>query len=193
MTPIALMRHYPTAWNAEQRLQGRTDIPLTEEARETLAGLALPPPWDRARIITSPLGRAAETARLLADGRKVAEDHRLVEMSWGDWEGVRAKDLLADPDSGFRPTHEWDEDTRAPGGESRREAWRRLHPALALIAFDPEPALIVTHKALMRLMLGTAHGWQGVPEIKRGRVYPMRLAPCGRPCNPEEPVRLVAR
>ena len=193
MTQIALIRHYPTPWNLEQRLQGQVDIPLTDEARETLAGLKMPPPWDAARMVASTLSRARETADLLADGRPVDHDARLIEMSWGDWEGKHAKDLLADPDSGFTPTHEWDIDTKAPGGESRREAWNRTRPALADIAADPRPAVIVTHKALMRIILGTACDWQGMPEIKRGRLYPLTLRPSGLPRDLQDPVRLVPR
>ena len=193
MPQIALIRHFPTAWNAEQRLQGRTDIPLTDAAAAELAGLALPPPWDRARLIASPLTRAAATAEILAQGRPVTHDDRLVEISWGVWEGRQAKDLLADPLSGFRPTHEWDADTCAPGGESQRQAWTRVRPALQEIAQDPAPAVLVIHKALMRLILGTACNWQGMPEIKRRRLYPLILRSTGLPRQPGQPVRLIAR
>ncbi|MEM7191034.1 MAG: histidine phosphatase family protein, partial [Pseudomonadota bacterium] len=191
MTAIALMRHYPTSWNAEARLQGQADIPLTDTARETLRGLTMPDPWRTARLICSPLSRAAETADLLADGRAPTHDARLMELSWGEWEGQRAEDLLADPASGFRPTHEWDADTAAPGGESASQAWERTRPALADVTADPSPAVIVTHKALMRLILTRA----GVeePEIKRGRLYPLTLGKTGLPSNPGPAVRLEQR
>lgn len=192
MTRVALLRHYPTAWNAEQRLQGRSDIPITDAARAALRGLALPAPWDTARIISSPLSRARETAEILR-GAPVATDHRLVELSWGVWEGHLAKDLLADPEIDFRPTHEWGWTTRAPEGESAEEAWARVKPALADLATDPAPALLVMHKALMRLILGVACAWQGRPEIKRGRLYPLSLRASGQPGALEEPVRLVPR
>lgn len=193
MTRVALIRHFPTAWNAGRRLQGRTDIPLSEAARETLATLRLPAPWDQARIISSPLRRAAETATILADGRAFEIDPRLVELSWGDWEGRTALDLLADKKAEFSPTHEWGPDTKAPGGESGREAWERVRPALAEIASDPDPAVIVTHKALMRLILGRACNWQGMPEIKRARLYPVSLRSSGLPRDNEEPIRLEIR
>ncbi|MEM7059040.1 MAG: histidine phosphatase family protein [Pseudomonadota bacterium] len=193
MTQIALIRHYPTAWNKEARLQGQTDIPLTDAARETLTGLKMPVPWGQARLIASSLSRAVETARILADGRPIVEDRRLMELSWGDWEGHQAKDLLADAASGFRPTHEWDADTKAPGGESRNEAWARTQPALADIAERSKPAVLVTHKALMRIILGVACNWQGVPEIKRGRLYPLTLRTSGLPRDVQDPVRLVTR
>ncbi|MFK7945895.1 MAG: histidine phosphatase family protein [Paracoccaceae bacterium] len=193
MTKVALMRHYPTAWNGEQRLQGQTDIPLTEEAQATLATLRLPAPWDSARIVSSPLSRAYLTATLLAEGRSVTTDARLVELSWGVWEGRTAKDLLADPLADFQPTHEWGPDTKAPGGESANEAWERLRPALADIAASLEPVLIVAHKALMRLILGHACNWQGLPEIKRGRLYPLTLRKSGLPRDTEVPLRLEPR
>ncbi len=45
MTRIALMRHFPTGWNQANRVQGHTDIPLTDAARKTLHNLAIPEPW----------------------------------------------------------------------------------------------------------------------------------------------------
>ena len=190
MTRLALLRHYPTTWNREQRLQGQTDVPLTREARETLAKLALPAPWDTAALVASPLSRAVETARILAQGRPVRTDPRLVEISWGDWEGQNADVLAADPKAGFRPTHLWDDEDRAPGGESLTEAWARTQTALVDIAAGPD-AVLVAHKALMRLILRKA----GVaePEIKRGRLYGLTLSANGDPSAPEAPVRLVPR
>lgn len=193
MTRVALIRHYPTEWNREARLQGQADIPLTGDACATLATLKMPRPWDTARLFSSPLVRARHTAYLLSEGRNIHQDARLIEMSWGEWEGALAKDLLMNPSSGFRPTHEWDLDTKAPGGESMQDAWERARPALADIAVDPAPAVIVTHKALMRVILGHACNWRSMPEIKRGRLYPVTLRPSGLPRDPGEAVRLEAR
>ena len=188
MTPIALMRHYPTDWNTNGRLQGRSDIPLTDQARADLRARHMPSPWREARVVASPLVRARETAELLAEGRPVLIEPRLVELSWGDWEGRLAADLLDNDTSGFRPTHLWTMDERAPGGESQQEAWNRVAPALADLATGPA-VVVVTHKALMRLILRSA----GVvePEIKRGRLYPIVLGADGSPRDPGPPVRLV--
>jgi len=195
MTRIALMRHFPTSWNREHRLQGQVDIPLTDEARETLHGLAIPPPWEGARIIASPLVRAAETARILACGRAVEYDPCLVELSWGDWEGRHGADLLADPDADYVDIEHWGWCRRPPGGESPWDVWQRVRPALAEIAADPAPAVLVTHRALMRVVLARAWGWNfSSPEpfeIKRARLYPLTLLADGTPAAPEEPVRLV--
>ena len=73
------------------------------------------------------------------------------------------------------------------------EAWARVRPALAEVANNPTPAVLVMHKALMRVVLGFACDWQTTPEIKRGRLYPLRLTTSGLPRAPEDPVRLIPR
>ena len=194
MTRIALLRHFPTSWNREHRFQGQADIPLTDESRQQLHGLAIPAPWDTARIIASPLSRAGETARILARGRAVAHDPRLVEISFGEWEGRHGVDLLADPDSGYVNVENWGWHRRPPGGESPWDVWERVQPALAGIAADPAPALLVVHRALMRVILARAWDWNyDRPEpfkIKRERIYPLTLLPDGTPTAAEEPARL---
>jgi broad specificity phosphatase PhoE len=191
MTRVALMRHFPTAWNAERRLQGGADVPLSPESRVLLAGLRLPAPWDGARLVASALSRAAETAGLLADGRAVAVDPRLNELGFGLWEGRRTAELSANPATTFRPSSEWGPHERAPGGESLTELWARLAGALAALAAEPGPAVVVAHKAAMRVILRRA----GVaePEIRRGRLYPITIDAEGRPSEPGPPVRLVPR
>jgi len=195
MTRIALLRHFPTSWNREHRLQGQVDIPLTMDARTRLRGLAIPPPWDTARLISSPLSRADETARLLARGRPVIHDPRLVELSWGDWEGRHGAELLADPASGYVDIEHWGWHRRPPGGESPWDVWQRVRPALAEIAADPAPALLIVHRALMRVILARGWDWNyDSPEpfrIKRGHLYPLTLDPDGAPTAPEPSERLV--
>ena len=194
MTRIALLRHFPTSWNSEHRFQGQTDIPLTDESRQQLSELAIPPPWNTARIIASPLSRADETARILASGRPVAHDLRLVEISFGEWEGLHGADLLTDPESGYVNVEDWGWPRRPPGGESPWDVWERVRPALAEIAAEANPTLLIVHRALMRVILARAWDWHyDSPEpfrIKRGRIYPLTLLPDGTPSAPEDPDRL---
>lgn len=192
MTEIALLRHFPTDWNGEGRLQGKVDRPLTAEARAALAGLALPPPWDSRALLASPLGRALDTAEALARGRPVPTDPRLVEIAWGDWEGCRSVDLLADPASGFVPTGELGWEERPPGGESMSDGWARLRPLLAEIAEAGRPTLLVTHKGVMRIIFRIAAG-VAAPEVKRARLYPLRLRPDGLPTLDGPALRLIPR
>lgn len=197
MTRIAIMRHFPTAWNQDHRLQGQTDIPLTGEARAELRRLALPAPWNGARIIASPLARARETAEILARGRAVVLDARLKEIAYGEWEGQRGADLLADPSSGYMHVEDGGWHRQAPGGESHWQVWLRVKPLLAEIAAENEPVLLVVHRSLMRTIF--AHAWKwgfDTPEpfkIKRARIYPMTLDSNGIPTEPEEPVTLIPR
>lgn len=193
MPVIALLRHFPTDWNGEARLQGRADRPLTPEGRARLASLRLPAAWNRAEIVASPLSRARETAEALSGGRAVRIDPALVEQDWGAWEGRRSADLLAEPDSGFVPTHRLGWHDRPPGGETRAEVWERVRPALA--ALD-RPAVVVTHKGVMRVILrlaGAPLDAEGTPEIKRARLYPVEIGPDGTPAAPGPAIRLEPR
>jgi probable phosphoglycerate mutase len=194
MIRLALLRHFPTAWNREGRLQGRTDLPLDPEARAALAGLALPAAWAGADLVASPLSRAAETAAILA-GRAPRTDPALIEMHWGAWEGARGADLRADPASGWRDLEHWGWDWRPPGGESPAEVRARLLPFLAGLRHD---TVAVTHIGVIRTVLAMAHGWNfnGPPpfRVKRGRLFAVAFAP-GDPSAmmPEATVeRLVA-
>lgn len=193
---IGLIRHFETDWNALRRLQGRTDRPLTASSRARLAALALPAPWSDARLVSTPLARAHETARLLT-GREPEIEPGLVELSWGDWEGRRGEDLLADPASGYAHVESWGWEMTPPGGESPADAWARIAPALAGLARDGRRALLVLHRGVMRVILAKACGWNfDSPEpfrIKRERIYPMTLDAKGRLVAHGPEARLVER
>lgn len=87
---LYIVRHGQTDWNKAVRLQGRSDIPLNEYGRElarkTGEGLK-DVSFDLA--FTSPLSRARETAELILKGKDVEliEDERIVEISFGKYEG----------------------------------------------------------------------------------------------------------
>jgi len=100
---IYLARHGQTVFNAEGRMQGHLDSSLTAlgqaQARamgDLLAGLIeTPAGW---RLISSPLGRAQATARTIAArvGLTPEIDHRLIEVSFGEWDGRLRADLRAE-------------------------------------------------------------------------------------------------
>jgi len=190
MTRLALLRHGHTAWNRAGRIQGRSDIPLDEEARAQLSDLRLPPPWDAADLWSSPLSRATETAQLVT-GRVPRTDPALTEMDWGDWEGKRGRDLITDPDSDYRHIEDWGWDYRPPGGEGPAELWARLEPWLAALQTD---AVAVCHIGIMRVILARAWGWDFAGpapfRIKRNRLYVVDL---DRMQPEPEPVRLPPR
>ncbi len=92
MTEICLIRHGETNWNAESRMQGRTDIPLNETGRLQAAATAeflSGEPWDY--IYSSPLIRARETAGRIAEAvglREISTEFDLIECNFGIAEGM---------------------------------------------------------------------------------------------------------
>ena len=192
MIRLGLLRHGHTDWNRAGRIQGRSDIPLDDEAREGLAALCLPAPWDMAEIWSSPLARADETARLVS-GRAPRHAPELIEMNWGEWEGQHGTDLLARPGSGYRHIEDWGWDFRPPGGESPAELRTRLAPWLSELTRD---AVAVCHIGIMRILMAQATGWNfdgPAPfQIKRNRLFVLEISDAGLSAWPE-PVRLIPR
>lgn len=86
MLQVYLVRHGETQWNAERRIQGQSDSPLTEKGVQQAWQVA-----ERARtlgithVITSDLGRTQQTARIIADacGCDVMLEPRLRELDMG--------------------------------------------------------------------------------------------------------------
>lgn len=190
MPKLALLRHGHTEWNRAGRIQGRSDIPLDDEARTTLTQYRLPAEWQNATLYSSPLARAVETAQIVS-GRDPEPVAALTEMDWGDWEGQRGADLLAQPESGFRHIEDWGWNYHAPGGESPARLRDRLHPWLNGLNRD---TLAVCHIGVMRVLLAQAWGWEfsgPAPfRIKRNRLYVLSLPDL----TPEpEPIRLIAK
>jgi len=158
MVRLAVVRHAPTEWNAIGRVQGRTDVPLSEAGRVTAAGWSLPPDLAEFHAISSPLTRTVETASLLL-GRKTATDERLIEMDWAIWEGRELPDLRAELGDLMVAWEAKGLDFRAPGGESPRDVQARLEPLLAEIAKAARPTVAVTHKGVIRSLYALATGW----------------------------------
>ncbi len=88
---LYIIRHGRTDWNTLHRLQGQTDIPLNQEGRKMAADAR-----EACRDIhfdlcySSLLSRAHQTAEILLEGRDVPIiiDRRLIEMSFGEYEGL---------------------------------------------------------------------------------------------------------
>ena len=133
MLRLVALRHAPTAWNAERRLQGRTDVPLSAEGEAAAKAWRLDPAWREYPVIASPLMRAATTARLLFPERTIATDARLLEMSFGDWEGKSLAELRGAPGSDAESRERMGLDFQPPGGESPRQVQARIAPLLAAI------------------------------------------------------------
>lgn len=183
MTRLALLRHGPTSWTREHRLQGRADIPLDDGGRDEVRRWHLPPDVAGFHWLASPLRRASETAALL--GVDAIVEPRLIEMSWGEWEGRRVADLGAEHGAAFAAWEARGLDLEPPGGESPRAVQRRLMPLLQEIAAADCPVAAVTHKGVIRAVLALATGWDmtATEPAKLGwnALHLFRLAPDGMP------------
>ncbi len=189
MIELALLRHAETVWSGEGRIQGSTDVPLSEAGCRALTGRALPAPCRGMRAVSSPLRRCRETAaRLgLAD---IALEPRIVEMHWGAWEGRTLAELRAELGETMRENEARGLDFTPDGGESPRQVLARVRGWLAEIAAQGEPTLAVTHKGVIRVIMAQAYGWNmlGRAPIKLdwNAVHLFRLDRQGAP----SPVRM---
>ena len=189
MVLVALRRHGDTAWTAERRIQGRRDVPLSDSGRAALAAQALPPLCRGMRVVTSPLARCIETARLLG-APEAPSDPRLMEMHWGDWEGRVLSELREELGAAMRENEARGWEFRPANGETPREVWSRVRGWLAEVA---EPTLAITHRGVIRAVLASATGWdmRGAPPAKLDwrAVHVFSLAPDGAPAVHELNVR----
>ena len=157
-TPVLLVRHGRTEWNEQGRIQGHTDIPLSEEGRARLRESRIPTAFAGFRWHSSPLVRAVESARLLG-ASLTAVDARLMEMHWGEWEGETRASLRARLGERMRRLEDRGIDFRPPGGESPRELTRRLEGWLRDVSAGGQGIVAVTHKGILRAALALATGW----------------------------------
>ena len=163
-TRLYLVRHGATASTEENKFSGSEDVALSDEGRHQAACLATRLAADDVgAVYCSPLGRARETAAILARPHRLALQVRdgLREISHGHWEGLARSEV----ESRFAAEYEsWEQDpfTFAPeGGESGLSVLARALPVVrAIVAAHPgENVLVVSHKATIRLVLSSLLGF----------------------------------
>jgi broad specificity phosphatase PhoE len=166
MIPVALIRHGPTSWNEERRLQGRADVPLSPTGEAKVAGWTLPAEFTDYHWVASPLTRAQQTAAAL--GITPVTEHAVVEMDWGDWEGHTMAELTEKYGNEVRRRADMGLDLRPHGGESPRDVRGRVRDWLDLVAETGRPTGAVAHQGIIRAALSLATGWEmvGKPPAK---------------------------
>jgi probable phosphoglycerate mutase len=179
-----LLRHGPTPWTETGRIQGHTDLPLSETGRRRVAGWRMPAELAALPVLCSPLARARQTAEVL--GLEVARiEPRLAERSWGVWEGERLPDLRARYGAAMSALEARGWDLRPPEGETPRELLARVAPLLAELAGAERDLLAVTHRGVIRAVWAHAIGWDmtGKPpdKLRDGCVHGFGLAEDGTP------------
>lgn len=168
--PVYLFRHGETAWNAERRAQGHLDSPLTAAGRAqaramgaTLAEELRQAGYEPSGVIVraSPLGRVRETLAIAAEAAGLAHDeqcfdHRLREMSWGEWDGLNGAEIEAGWPGAMaaRRFNHWH--YQPPRGESYVMAAARAQPALQDIAAlaAERPVAVFAHGGIGRVLRG---------------------------------------
>jgi probable phosphoglycerate mutase len=189
MPVIYYVRHGLTEWNAQQRLQGRRDMPLNADGRaqarhcgRILRELFAREGRDAADFdyVSSPLVRATETMEIVRDTLGLtpagyAVDARLTEINFGDWEGLTYDDVLK-RDAGIIDRREHDKwGFLIPNGESYRQVAARVGEWSDALARD---AVVAAHGGTARALI--AHLRIAEPEaathysIEHGVVYVYR-------------------
>jgi probable phosphoglycerate mutase len=148
VTTLLLVRHGETDWNADGRLQGQTDRPLSDFGRRQAQRLAEELADEELEAIySSDLARARETAEIIGERLVLAVDldPELREKDWGTWEGLTAVER----------------DRVEFVGESTKAHQERILVALRRIA-ERHPGdglvLVVTHGGSMRRIQTAAMG-----------------------------------
>jgi probable phosphoglycerate mutase len=182
---VTFIRHGSTVWNEERRMQGRRDVPLSERGRAQVSAWRLPAELagTSASWVSSPLRRAVETAEILC-GEAPPQEPALIEMDWGEWEGLRRDELEGRHGAELERNEALGLDFRPPGGESPREVLERVRPWLARAAASRSPVTAVTHLGVLRVVLAAATGWNMIDKapirLQRDALHRFAVDPRGR-------------
>lgn len=164
---IAFLRHGPTEWNALGRIQGHTDIPLSDEGRAKMRGLAVPEYFSGARVYASPLLRAHQTAEVLGLAQPIL-DARLMEQHWGRWEGLSRTEIVARNGADVFVRAGIATAFQPPGGESTQALHDRVAAFLKDIAKQQDNAIVVAHLGVLRAAYTLATGWDMATPMPEG-------------------------
>ncbi|MEN4713846.1 2,3-diphosphoglycerate-dependent phosphoglycerate mutase GpmB [Pantoea agglomerans] len=169
MLQVYLVRHGETVWNAERRIQGQSDSPLTEKGEqqawqvgERVKHLGI------THIIASDLGRTRRTAEIIADacGCSVTLDPRLRELNMGVLEKRPLDGLTAEEEQWRATLVNGTEGGRIPEGESMTEMATRMHAALNACLDLPAGSrpLLVSHGMALGGLVSTILGLPAYAE-----------------------------
>lgn len=194
-TPLlALVRHGETDWNRARRIQGRTEVPLNATGRAQalgaaeLLGASAPGAWTSVRA--SPLGRAIETADIIAEHLGLASpdiNDGLWERNFGEAEGM----LVAESEA------RWPGLREVPAAEPLERVAQRSADAFRELLETSPGSVAVAHGAMLRAGLALLTGTD-VPRILNGEIWILRLDGTGHSVTrlgegtPERAARLPA-
>lgn len=159
---IYVIRHGQTDWNAQRRLQGQKDIPMNatglEQARQNGIVLQdiLGDRVDDFDFVASPLGRTRATMEIIRTAMGLAPlayrtDPRLVEISFGDWEGSTLKELKATQRERVQERNASKWDFIPPGDDAESYEILSWRTGSWLNSVD-RPTVCVTHGGVIRTL-----------------------------------------
>lgn len=159
-----LIRHGETEFNVEGKFQGQSDSPLTEDGKEQIYHVArmlkmeLGDDIHNWQIISSPLGRAMDSTKILCDTlaydlAKVQQDERLAEVSVGDWAGLYIEDIKAQWPRLLEGTNHYNWYFNSLGGERYADVEGRVKAFLESVK-DKEKLIVVAHGVTSRIIRG---------------------------------------
>jgi probable phosphoglycerate mutase len=157
-----LARHAETEWSRTHRHTGRTDVPLTDEGRRHAATLR-----DRigghpfAKVLSSPLSRARETAEIAGYGDVLELRDELVEFDYGDYEGITTADIRKARPDWFL----WRDGS--PGGEMPDQVGARVDRVIEEALQADGDVLVFAHGHVLRVL---AARWLEQPAAFGGRL-----------------------
>ena len=158
MTTYLLVRHGQTEWNRVERFRGRLDIPLNALGRAQAKALAtrlssLP----IAGLYSSPLGRAHETAEVIAKALdcELEAIPGLIDINYGQWQGLTPSQVAEKYPELHTRWLKAPHRVRFPEGESLDDVRKRATLTLqTLTARHPqETILLVGHQVVNRIIL----------------------------------------
>jgi broad specificity phosphatase PhoE len=167
LSTVYLARHGETAWSISGQHTGRTDLPLTERGErnarrlgERLKGFTF------ARVLTSPLKRAARTCELAGFGNVARVEKDLLEWNYGEYEGRRSDEIHAE-----RPEWKLFRDG-CPGGETPGQIGARADRVVRQIRQLQGDILLFSSGHFLRVL---AARWLGL-EPAAGRLFILSTA-----------------
>lgn len=162
-----LVRHGETEWSRLGRHTGHTDVPLTDAGRAQAASVGRKlAGHEFAAVLSSPLSRALDTARLAGFGDRVETTDDLLEWDYGDDEGLTTPEIRAE-----RPGWTvWQDGPK--GGETADQVAARADRVVTRVRAGEGDAVVFAHGHLLRLL---AARWLGEPPTE-GRLYALSTA-----------------
>jgi broad specificity phosphatase PhoE len=150
-----LVRHGETEWARLGRHTGRTDVPLTDAGKRQAREVGVSLHGHRfALVLSSPLSRALETARLAGFGDVVESDQDLMEWDYGDYEGLTTTQIQERLPSWSL----WRDGV--PDGETATQVAARCDRVIARVRAAGGDALLFAHGHVLRVL---AARWLGLP------------------------------